>query len=203
MGRCPLPKVHQLGISEENVMGAKEISVAEFYKLYSNNDGVLLIDVRTPGEFQSQHVPNSKCIPLDEINREAIAEHQRHPEQPVYLICRSGNRSGMALRKLSDAEFAHAVSISGGIVAWQQAGYPVNTGAKKVMALDRQVRITAGALAAAGTLLGLFVSQWFFVIPAGIGCGLVYSGLTDTCAMGAALAKMPWNRGIKGDCHCG
>ena len=188
---------------ENVVMDKKEISVGEFYQIYSNTGGALLIDVRTPAEFQSQHVPNSKCIPLDEINREAIARHQQHPDQPVYLICRSGNRSGMALRKLSDAEFNQAVSVSGGIMAWEDAGYPVNAGGRKVISLDRQVRITAGALAAVGTLLGVFINLWFFIIPLGIGCGLVFSGLTDTCAMGAVLAKMPWNRGTCADGKCG
>lgn len=184
-------------------MAKKEISVGEFYQIYSNADGALLVDVRTQAEFQSQHVPNSKCIPLDELNREAIAQHQQHPDQPVYLICRSGNRSGMALRKLSDAEFNHAVSVSGGIMAWQDAGYPVNAGGRKVISLDRQVRITAGTLAAVGTLLGLFVNQWCFILPLGIGCGLVFSGLTDTCALGAVLAKMPWNKGACADGKCG
>lgn len=181
-------------------MDKKEISVGEFYQLYA--DGALLIDVRTSAEFDSQHVPNAKCIPLDQINRETIAQHQRHPEEPVYLICHSGNRSGMAVRKLSDAEFQNAVSVSGGMLAWQNAGHPIEAGPRRVIALDRQVRIAAGALAAIGTLLGLLASQWFFIIPLGVGCGLAFSGITDTCAMGTVLAKMPWNKGSDLNCHC-
>lgn len=183
-------------------MDIKEISVGELHKIHSGSDGTLLIDVRTPAEFQSQHVPNSKCIPLDQLTRELVVQHQQHPEQPVYIICRTGNRSGIALRKLEESDFSNAASVAGGIVAWQEAGYPVNNGHRTVMALDRQVRITAGALAAVGTLLGLIASPWCFIIPAGIGCGLVYSGLTDTCAMGTILSKMPWNRGTKADCRC-
>jgi rhodanese-related sulfurtransferase len=184
-------------------MAVQEVSVAELYEAHINQGGAVLIDVRTHAEFEGQHIPGSKCIPLDQLSREIVAEHQKHPDEPIYIICRSGNRSAMAVRKLMESDFQKALSVSGGILAWQESGYPVKVGERKVIALDRQVRITAGALAALGTLLGLFVNPWFLIIPLGVGCGLTFSGITDTCAMGAILAKMPWNKGSSGDCKCG
>ena len=62
------------------------------------------------------------------------------------------------------------------------------------MSLERQVRIAAGTLAAAGGFLALLVSPWFAAIPAFVGTGLVFAGVTDTCAMGLLLARLPYNR---------
>lgn len=184
-------------------MAGNEVSVSELYEAHVNQGGAVLIDVRTHAEFEAQHIPGSKCIPLDQLSRELVAEHQKHPDQLIYVICRSGNRSGMAVQKLMESDFQQALSVSGGILAWQESGYPVQAGERKVIALDRQVRITAGMVAAIGALLGLLLNKWFFIIPLGVGCGLTYSGVTDTCAMGALLAKMPWNKGSSGDCKCG
>jgi F0F1-type ATP synthase assembly protein I len=49
-----------------------------------------------------------------------------------------------------------------------------------------------------GTILGWFVHRYFFGIPAFVGAGLVFAGVTDTCGMGLLLARAPWNQ-ISGD----
>lgn len=56
------------------------------------------------------------------------------------------------------------------------------------------VRIVAGGLAAIGGVLALVVNPWFAALPAFIGSGLVFSGVTDTCTMAMVLAKLPYNR---------
>ena len=83
--------------------------------------------------------------------------------------------------------------MEGGTLAWEQAGYPVVRG-RKTMSLERQVRIAAGGIAFVGAVLALSVDAWFAGIPAFIGAGLVFAGVTDTCGMGMVLARMPWNR---------
>jgi len=45
-----------------------------------------------------------------------------------------------------------------------------------------------------GVILGLLVNQAFFGLPAFIGAGLVFAGITNWCGMGLLLAKAPWNR---------
>jgi hypothetical protein len=84
------------------------------------------------------------------------------------------------------------VNVEGGTRAWVACGLPVTRG-KKAVSLERQVRITAGALVLLGVGLG-FVHPAFFGIAAFVGGGLLFSGLTDTCGMGLLLAQMPWNR---------
>ena len=74
-----------------------------------------------------------------------------------------------------------------------ECGLPVVRG-KKMVSLERQVRIAAGFLVVLGALLGWFVDPAFVFLSAFIGAGLVFAGVTDTCGMGLMLAKMPWNR---------
>jgi hypothetical protein len=62
------------------------------------------------------------------------------------------------------------------------------------MSIERQVRIAAGALVTLGTGLGAFLHPLFLLISGFVGIGLVVAGITDTCAMGLLLARMPWNR---------
>jgi hypothetical protein len=83
--------------------------------------------------------------------------------------------------------------LEGGLVAWQEAGHPVVEG-KAHVSLERQVRIAAGALACIGGVLAVAVSPWFGLLPAFIGAGLVYAGVTDRCGMAMVLAKLPYNR---------
>jgi predicted branched-subunit amino acid permease len=64
----------------------------------------------------------------------------------------------------------------------------------KVISLERQVRIVAGALVLAGVVLGYFVHPGFIRLSAFVGAGLVFAGITDWCGMGLLLAKLPWNK---------
>lgn len=153
-----------------------------------------LIDVRTPLEFSEVHVPEAKNVPLDRIDPQMImSQKQSDLESPVYLICKSGNRGSKAQQKFQDAGFKNVVNVSGGTEAWVNAGLPVMRG-KKVMSLERQVRIVAGFLVFLGAMLALFVHPYLVGISAFVGAGLMFAGITDSCMMGLLLAKMPWNQ---------
>ena len=98
-----------------------------------------------------------------------------------------------ACEKFVAAGITNVVNVTGGTDAWVAAGLPAVHGERKVMALDRQMRILAGSI----ILLGVVLSIWWqpaIWIAGFIGAGLVFSGVTDTCGMIAVLAKMPWNR---------
>lgn len=115
-------------------------------------------------------------------------------DDTLHLICQSGGRSAMACQKLETAGYEAVVNLEGGTSAWQAAGFPVVEG-KKAMSLERQVRIAAGSLIVIGAAIGYFVHPGGFGLSAFVGAGLVFAGLTDTCAMGMMIAKMPWNQG--------
>ncbi len=151
-----------------------------------------LLDVRTPAEFKSMQLDGALNIPLDQL--------AGHPEvaaipsaTKLLLICASGPRADKAQRLLSDAGFTDLQVLPGGMNAWSAAGHPVIRG-QATMSLERQVRIAAGFLVFTGVMLGLFVHPGFYGLSAFVGAGLMFAGITDTCAMGLLIAKLPWNR---------
>ena len=168
----------------------KTISPIELQNLLAAQPGLPLLDVRTPVEFAEVHVPQARNVPLDELQPGAL---QISKDQPVYLLCRSGQRATKAAEKLAQAGFQPIV-ITGGTLAWIDANLPVTRGQSKVMSLERQVRIAAGSLVLVGVGLGWFVHRGFFGLAAFVGAGLVFAGVTDFCGMGLLLAKLPWNR---------
>jgi rhodanese-related sulfurtransferase len=80
------------------------------------------------------------------------------------------------------------------MIAWKRAGYPVVRDPKAPISLFRQVQIVAGSLVLLGTVLGATVSPWFLLLSGLVGAGLVFAGVTNTCAMGMLLAQLPYNR---------
>lgn len=158
---------------------------------------VELLDVRTPVEFREVHVPFARNLPLDRLDPVAVASSRSTPTgESLYVICKSGGRGQKACEKLLAAGVS-AVNVEGGTSAWADAGLPVVRG-KQVMSLERQVRLTAGLLVVLGALLGWLVHPAFVGLSAFVGGGLAFAGLTDTCAMGMLIARMPWNR-VAGD----
>jgi rhodanese-related sulfurtransferase len=153
-----------------------------------------IIDVRTPIEFREVHLEVARNVPLDILDPAAVMKSRTGSEQePLYLICRSGGRGRQACEKFIAAGFTNIVNVEGGTLACVECSLPVIRG-KKMVSLERQVRIAAGLLVLLGALLGWFVDPAFVFLSAFVGAGLVFAGVTDTCGMGLMLAKMPWNR---------
>lgn len=161
-------------------------------KTFGPTGGAQFLDVRTPAEFEELHIAGSKLAPLGALDP-AQVQAAFEPDKPIYVVCRSGNRAKEAICKLESGGCANAVLVEGGILAWDEADLPLNRGAGKTMSLERQVRIAAGGLVGLGVGLS-FVSLWWLALPAFVGAGLVFSGVTDTCTMGMLLAKLPWNQ---------
>ena len=171
-------------------MPTSNLSPDEAKRLIDTGDCGVFLDVRTPGEHRAVHAVGTKNIPLDTLDANACK--QLCGQGKVYLICKSGQRARMAAEKFAAAGIDQVVVIEGGTDAWERAGLPVNRGSG-VIDLERQVRIAAGTLVATGVLLS-FVHPYFVYLALFVGCGLVFAGVTNTCAMGMLLAKMPWNR---------
>ena len=151
-----------------------------------------LVDVRTPAEFEAGHIPGAVNVPLDVLKGRLDDLCQVLTGQDVVLVCRSGQRAGQAQEALQQAGLTGPQVLVGGIADWTAAGGPVNRG-KQVWELERQVRLVAGSIVFLSVLGSLAVPglQW---VAAAIGAGLSGAALTNTCAMGMALARMPWNR---------
>lgn len=173
------------------------ISCQEFAPL-SKKGGFDLIDVRTPMEFYEVHAVGSLNAPLDKLNPELIMTSRgARAHEPLYVICRSGGRSAEACNAFVKAGFENVVNIEGGTLAWVAAGLPVNRGTKKMISMERQVRIVAGLLIVAGTVLAATVSSWFLAIPGVVGADMTFAGMRNTSGIGMILARMPWNKSLK------
>lgn len=149
-----------------------------------------LVDVRSATEFASGHLPGAINIPLEQLE---LRVADLDAEGPVALVCQGGTRARMASEMLAGSG-RNLIVLDGGTKAWIEAGNPVVRITAARWALERQVRLIAGLLVAAGALLGAFVSTWWLVVPAFVGCGLTFAGFSGLCPMGELLARLPWNR---------
>lgn len=148
--------------------------------------GVLLLDVRTPGEYETAHIPGAVNLPLDRIKHWQDDVRAQAAGRPVVLVCKSGQRARQAQRVIGGQVMA------GGMDAWLSAGAPAQRGTPR-WSLERQVRLVAGLLVLVSVLTSLLFGP--AVILAGlVGAGLTYAGATDNCLLGMALARLPYNR---------
>jgi rhodanese-related sulfurtransferase len=156
-------------------------------------DDVVVVDVRTPGEYESVHVPRAQNLPLDELDEhvDTIRDAVDRGEQ-VVLLCRSGARAHQAQERLVEAGLPELPIVEGGILAWQQADGPVVQDVLR-WDLERQVRFVAGTIVLLSILASLVWPPARFVAGA-LGAGLVFAAVTNTCAMGMLLTKLPYNR---------
>lgn len=88
----------------------------------------VVIDVRTDEEWATGHVPGAVHVPLDTLTAEHPAIASLPADTPIYLVCRSGRRSGVAADRLA-ASGRHAINVQGGTEAWIAKGQPVEGGA--------------------------------------------------------------------------
>ncbi|MFJ6015797.1 rhodanese-like domain-containing protein [Streptomyces sp. NPDC092952] len=153
-----------------------------------------VIDVRAPGEYASGHVPGALNVPLDRLSEAVPALKSAAVRGPLLLVCASGVRSTRACDILAAADI-EAVTLTGGTSAWEAEGRAVEqpAGARKTWPMERQVRLAAGSLVVAGLLAGVRfpAARW---LSAGVGSGLVFSAVSNTCGMAAVLSKLPYNR---------
>jgi rhodanese-related sulfurtransferase len=160
----------------------------------------LLLDVRTPAEFEEMHIPGAILHPLSGLQAEEV-RRLAEGKSACILVCRSGARATEAAKKLLSSGLETPCVLEGGVMAWEAAGYEVARG-RKTISLERQVRIAAGTLVLSGVLLGTFVNPLWLVLSGFVGAGLIFAGITDTCGMGMLLARMPWNSRSGRSCAC-
>lgn len=168
------------------------IEASGLAELVREQPRIRLLDVRTPGEYETVHIRGAYNVPLDRLGEHA-GEIRANVDAPVVLICQSGQRARRAEAALKESGMPNLHVLDGGMNAWIQAGLPVERGPKRI-SLERQVRIVAGSLAAAGGILALAVNPLFALLSAFVGSGLVFAGVTDTCGMAMLLSRLPYNR---------
>lgn len=88
----------------------------------ADQPGVTVLDVREPWEYEEGHIPGVTLIPMGEV---AARLDEIPRDQPVIVTCRSGNRSGQIATFLRDQGYDNIHNMTGGILAWEAAGLPV------------------------------------------------------------------------------
>jgi rhodanese-related sulfurtransferase len=102
---------------------ANNLSVDEF-SAKAAEPGVVTLDVRTPGEFAEGYIQGARLIDFQSGNFEnEIATLDKNATYAVY--CRSGNRSGQAVKVMQDAGFTSVFNMNGGVIDWVNAGLPL------------------------------------------------------------------------------
>jgi rhodanese-related sulfurtransferase len=162
-------------------------------RLRRDHPHVRVIDVRSPSEFSVRHIPGSRNVPLADI-AEHLAELTAPDVGPVVLVCETGGRARTAQRRLAAAGLPSVHVLTGGAAGWEASGRALVRAAagRAPWALERQVRLVAGGIVAAAVAASVVWPPARFLAGA-VGAGLVIAALTDTCAMGAALARLPYN----------
>jgi len=133
-GRHPLLSLALLGLTLAIVLnelsaftrGFKALGPAALTALV-NRDNALVVDLRPHADFEKGHIPGSKNVQpsqFDPENKQLAAARSL----PVVLVCKAGQASGDAAKRLRKAGFERVYVLDGGISAWQQADLPLVKG---------------------------------------------------------------------------
>lgn len=167
-----------------------EISAPELRQLIHEDPSIRVLDVRSGGEYETVHIPGSINVPLG-----TLADHVgelAQVDQRVVLVCQSGARASEACEKLTAAGKDSLQVLGGGIGSWEASGGDVVRGAQR-WAMERQVRLVAGSLVLGSVLVSTAIPKAKF-LAAGVGAGLAWSALSNTCTMARLLENLPYNQ---------
>lgn len=164
---------------------------AKVDELLERGTPLTLLDVRTPAEFESEHIPGSYNVPLDLLSEHAAELHR--VGDPIVLVCRSGNRARQAEQLLRGVGLDRLHVLVDGVQGWSASGLTLNHGQQR-WSLERQVRAIAGALVLLGVIGSLLIWQPLVYLAVLVGGGLLFAGITDSCLMGMLLMRLPYNR---------
>ncbi len=163
----------------------------------STTTAVRVVDVRTPIEFETAHISGSLNVPLDLLDDHASEIARQLDQNDVVLVCRSGQRSSKAHTILRNQGLSGGRVLDNGITGWEAQGFAVDRGAQR-WDLERQVRLVAGSIVLSSVLGSVAIPRLKW-LAAAIGGGLTFAAVSNTCAMGTALSKLPYNRGATTD----
>ena len=101
----------------------RQMSATELNEELQNGNAPILVDVRTPNEYQHDgHIAGSRLLPLN-VFMQRINELPQ--DKPIVCVCRSGNRSQAAAEQLLAQGFENVSNLSGGMFGWRRAGLPI------------------------------------------------------------------------------
>jgi rhodanese-related sulfurtransferase len=104
------------------ISGINPLGTAEAIQIVNQRDGIFL-DIREPAEFKKEHIAESMSLPLSTL--EANIAKLKDPEQPIILVCASGQRARTAAKQLRGKGFSNIYVLTGGLNAWKDGKLPL------------------------------------------------------------------------------
>lgn len=174
----------------------KIVTTAEMLNQYSietllDNQRFQFIDVRTPSEFQHEHIQSAVNVPLQNL---ADLSSQALSQKTAIFYCASGNRTEINKSLIEQTPFKEKYILKGGITGWKQANLPTTKLAKAPIDVMRQVQLIVSIMIFLGVVLSYTVSHYFILLTVFAGLGLFVAGTTGFCGMANLLKCCPWNK---------
>lgn len=113
----------------------REYGMVESYEIYPgdvadkirNKEDIILLDVRTPEEYEEIHLKNALLLPVQELSAQSLADiglGENAKDKEIIIYCRSGARSKTAYDIMNLLGYTNIKSVAGGMVHWEEDGYP-------------------------------------------------------------------------------
>lgn len=157
-------------------------------------DGDLILDIRS----FLQHLKMSLSrphwhIPAADIDpQKFIQDYHLDGSKTLNIICTTGKKSADMARKFIQAGFTNVTSVAGGMQHAKEKGLAMIE--HPVWDMQKQTRFTGGLIVVIGCILGMTLSDIFYLIPFLMGIGLMFSAVTEHCLLEKILNEMPWNK---------
>lgn len=168
-----------------------ECTVLELHDKLESEEKLHLIDVREYAEFTNGRIGKSRHIPLNSLGK---LHEELKTNETIYLISQNSNRSESAQNMLKIIGFDKAIKVSGGLNAWQNAGFEIEKDNEGPWELERQINFIAGTIVFLGVVLGLLLHWSFVLFSALAGLILAFESFTQTNISQQLILKMPWNQ---------
>lgn len=167
-----------------------KLTASELKQKLDSGEKWQLIDVRSPSEYASAHIPGATNMPLEQVESRLA---DMRASEPVVLVCQSGRRAEIC-KNLIERHRNDLFVLEGGTNAWQNAGFETVTSSTTRWSIERQVRLVAGLLVLVGTVLSIVAAPAWVYLAMFVGAGLTFAGLTNICGMALFFASLPWNK---------
>ena len=102
----------------------QDLNAKQFYEMIQKEKDVIILDVRTPQEYQEGHISNAINIPVQILGQQ-LDKLNNFKDKKILVYCRSGHRSAIASQILDRAGFKNVYNLKGGLLEWKASGLPL------------------------------------------------------------------------------
>ncbi|MFC4892494.1 rhodanese-like domain-containing protein [Pseudofrancisella aestuarii] len=157
------------------------------------NEKIRIIDIRSEDEFKREHIEGAQNVPAEHVDDEFCYTN----DDILVFSCMSGVRTQNCSAKFKKMHAKEVLILQGGLNAWKKEGLKTKKNEKAPLPIMRQVQIIVGSIIILGVILSYTVHHHFIILSAFFGAGLLFAGVTGTCALAKVLMYLPYNKNSK------